>query len=502
MYDIVIIGSGFGGLSCGLILSMEGYKVCILEKNRQIGGSLQIFSKDKTIFDTGIHYIGGLNPGQNLHQVLKYFGIIDKLNLQKLDEDSFDLIKLKDDDTYYPHAQGYDNFVRVLSEYFPKERANIQAYMNYIEKVCDNFPIYRLRDGEMDIFNSGYLTQNAREVINSFTENTKLQEVLAGSNCIYAGVAEKTPFYLHALSVNSYIESSWKCVDGSSQIAKQMQIKIKENGGTILNYSEAVKFNFNGADICSVELANGEVIEGKSFISNIDLTKTMGMIEEGKIRNLYRNRIISMENTISAFLLNIVLKPKSMEYLNRNYYFFETDSVWDPVKYNDQSWPGALAMFCPAVSGNDGYAKNVTLLSYMRYEEMQPWFNTFRTTPKFVDSRGDDYEAFKIEKSEKMIDMYERYHPGFRSKIQSYTASTPLTYRDYIGSTDGNLYGVQKDCNDPVKTFVTARTKVPNLFITGQNMNFHGVLGVAMNAIKTCSEFVGSSYLIKKINDA
>ena len=79
MYDIVIIGSGFGGLSCGLILSMEGYKVCILEKNRQIGGSLQIFSKDKTIFDTGIHYIGGLNPGQNLHQVMKYFGIIDKL---------------------------------------------------------------------------------------------------------------------------------------------------------------------------------------------------------------------------------------------------------------------------------------------------------------------------------------------------------------------------------------------------------------------------------------
>jgi len=502
MYDIVIIGSGFGGLSCGLMLSMEGYKVCILEKNRQIGGSLQIFSKDKTIFDTGIHYIGGLSPGQNLHQIFKYFGILDELRLKQLDMDGYDLIKLKGDDTLYPHAQGYDNFNRILSEYFPEEKANIKAYTDYMIKVCDSFPLYRLQDGEIDIFNSGYLTQNAREVICSFTKNYKLQQVLAGSNFIYAGIADKTPFYLHALSVNSYIESSWKCVDGSSQIAKLMTDRIKANGGTILNYSEAVKFNFDGNNIASVELENGNIIEGKSFISNIDLVKTMAMIEEGKIRNLYRNRINSMENTISAFLLNVVLKPKTTKSINHNLYYVGAADIWDAINYDEKLWPDSFAMFCPAVANNDDYAKNMTIMGYMRYDELKPWHDSFRTTPRSIESRGEDYEEFKRIKSEKLLDLYEKHDPEIRSKIQSYTSSTPLTYRDYIGSTDGNLYGILKDCNDPIKTFVTAKTKVPNLFITGQNMNFHGVLGVAVNAIKTCSEFLGNKYLLKKINEA
>ena len=42
-FDVVIVGSGLGGLACGTILAKEGYKVCILEKNKQIGGMLQIF---------------------------------------------------------------------------------------------------------------------------------------------------------------------------------------------------------------------------------------------------------------------------------------------------------------------------------------------------------------------------------------------------------------------------------------------------------------------------
>ena len=50
--DILIIGSGLGGLVCGVILSREGYRVKILEKNKQVGGSLQTYVRDKIIFDS------------------------------------------------------------------------------------------------------------------------------------------------------------------------------------------------------------------------------------------------------------------------------------------------------------------------------------------------------------------------------------------------------------------------------------------------------------------
>src|SRR6218665_1979960 len=91
-YDIVIIGSGLGGLACGVMLAKEGKSVCILEKNKQIGGTLQTFARDKVIFDSGVHYVGGLDKGQNLYQLFKYLGIMDKLKLRKMDEDGFAVI--------------------------------------------------------------------------------------------------------------------------------------------------------------------------------------------------------------------------------------------------------------------------------------------------------------------------------------------------------------------------------------------------------------------------
>src|SRR6187399_1215087 len=99
-FDVIVIGSGIGGLVCADILGKEGYKVGVIEKNKQIGGCLQIYSRDKVMFDSGVHYLGGLSEGQNLYQIFKYLGILDKLKLKKMDE-VFDKIILGDDKTEY-----------------------------------------------------------------------------------------------------------------------------------------------------------------------------------------------------------------------------------------------------------------------------------------------------------------------------------------------------------------------------------------------------------------
>lgn len=94
----------------------------------------------------------------------------------------------------------------------------------------------------------------------------------------------------------------------------------------------------------------------------------------------------------------------------------------------------------------------------------------------------------------------EKRYPQIKGKIKSVYVSTPLSYRDYIGGYNGNLYGYIKDSENPLKTFISPKTKLDNLFLTGQSINMHGVLGVTIGAVLTCTEIVGKQHLLDKIN--
>ena len=71
-----------------------------------------------------------------------------------------------------------------------------------------------------------------------------------------------------------------------------------------------------------------------------------------------------------------------------------------------------------------------------------------------------------------------------------------------MGTHDGSIYGIAKNYKDPLKTFISPRTRIPNLLFTGQNINLHGVVGVAISSLVTCSELLGMEQLVKMINDA
>ncbi len=501
----VIIGSGLGGLQCGYILSKKGYEVTVLEKNRQIGGNLQTFVRDKVIFDTGIHYIGGLSEGQNLHQFFKYFGLMDKLKLRQLDVDGFDIVSFDGDPQEYKYAQGFDNFAETLISYFPNERLAIEAYCAKMREVCDAFPLYNLEksvSGSAMIESAEYLGISAKQYIESLTPNKKLQQVLAGSCPLYAGVAESTPLYVHALVVNSYVESSWRCVDGGSQIARILHHAIRENGGEVIKYADAQSFVFDGNEISAVQLANGERVEGDLFVSNVHPAVTMEMVGEGgNLRKAYRKRISSLKNTVSVFSLHIVFKENEFPYHNHNYYHFKEEDVWGALEYTDAEWPKHYVLSFGASSKHPDYTDGLTVMVYMNYEDMAPWMDSFNVVSDEND-RGESYEEFKTDRAERIIDELEKKFPDIRSKIKSYYTSTPLSYRDYIGSADGSLYGIMKDYRDPMKSFISPKTKIPNLLLTGQNLNMHGVLGVTVSSISTCAELFGMNNLLDEVRKA
>jgi all-trans-retinol 13,14-reductase len=501
VFDIVIIGSGMGGLICADVLGREGYKVCVLEKNKQIGGCLQTYVRDKVIFDSGVHYLGGLGKGQNLYQVFKYLGIIDKLKLQKMDEDVFDKIIIENDPKEYVYAQGYENFIQHLLKDFPNEEKALRLYCDKIKEVCSKFPLYNLRTGgNMDEKNV-VLGIDTRAFIESITGDKKLQAVLVGNNMLYILQSDKTPFYVHAMILNSYIESSWKCIDGGGYIGKYIAENIRKQGGVIRRNTEVKRIIVEEGQVSHVEIADGSKVYGKHFISNMHPVRTLDMINSNLIKHAYKTRVKNLENTIGGFIINIVFKKDSYKYEKHNYYYHKDGHIWNMTDHTEETWPLCYCMFFSASSKSPDYAESLTILAYMRYDEVKQWENTFNTVAA-IEDRGPDYEAFKKRKAEKLLDVVEEKFPGLRHCIKTYYTATPLSYRDYVGNDDGSMYGIAKDYSNPLKTFISPRTKIPNLYLTGQNLNLHGILGATMSGLVTSVAFLGNEDIVEKIRNA
>lgn len=494
----MIIGSGIGGLISALILAKEGLKVCVLEKNNQYGGNLQTFSRDKLIFDTGVHYLGGLSKGQNLHRFFSYLEIMNDLELQKMDENGFDRISFGDDEIEYPHAQGYENFVEQLSKYFPEERENLEDYCEEIQRVCNHFPRYNVIG--KDSYSEEILHLNTKRFIESITSDKKLQAVLLGSNFLYAGDSENIPFYVHALTVNSYIQSAYKCVKGGSQISKLLIRKLREYGADVHKHSEVSEIFFNENNtLSSVKTKSGKEYSAKQFISNIEIRSLTRLIGEEKLKKSFLNRILSWEPVSSCFSVYLVLKSQTIPNFNYNIYHFSSDEmVWNAYRYDKKNWPETYMLSSTPSKNHPGFAESLTAISYMDFSEAEQWKNTFNTVAD-ENERGVLYEKFKLEKAEKMIDALEKKIPNLRDSIKNIYTSSPLSYRDYIGSFEGNMYGYVKSSENPLKTMVSPRTKIDNLFLTGQSVNMHGILGCTIGAFNTCAEILGKEKIDERL---
>lgn len=494
-YDIVVIGAGLGGLITACLLAKEGLKVCVLEKNVQAGGCMQNFALQQKRFESAVHYIGSLDKGQTLHRVFSYLGILDALSLQRLDESCFDEIILHD--RSYAMAQGHEAFLEKMSDAFPRHRADVSRYIDTVKDVCVKFPLYGLElgDGSGKQAVSGFALKESLEAISG---NTLLHQVLTGNNMLYGGSYEHTPFYLHALIENSYIESSWKCSKGSSQLTKLLQRTIQQHGGSIQRHAEVTFLAEKDGQVSYAVTNSGERFYARHFISNLHPAATYALLDQKLVRPATVKRIQSLEQTPSAFMVNLVLKPHAISYTNHNLYYHNAGDVWHDLKPGAGPLPTSFGIFSSEDPLHPGYAGTISILTYMQASEWDEWKMTHRTIPKRGE-RDAAYRERKLKHSEYIIEQVNSLLPGLKQAIQASDACTPLTYRDYLNYPDGGMYGIRKDVNHLAASTLSTRTKIPNLFLTGQNINMHGVLGVTITALLTASEFTGLEYLVHKI---
>ena len=515
---VCIIGSGLGGLTCAVILAKNGYEVTVLEQGAQVGGCLQCFTRRGARFETGMHFIGSAAEGQTMHRIMNYLEMTDDVRLSQLDTTGYEVVGLCGQQ--YRFANGRETFIKQMANYFPNQRGNLERYFDAVEAVARTSFLngqWSMDNGQWSMVNAHsdaalkteHQLRSINSVIDELITDPQLAKVLVGNLPLYAAELDKTPFATHAFVTDFYNQGAFRIVGGSDAIAHSLARTIERYGGLVLTRQRAVKIVCDDTHATGVETVGGDLqsptrsyYAADYVISDTHPMRTLELTDSHLIRHAFRRRVSSMKQTVGAFAVYLQFHENTLPYMNHNYYGYNTDTPWGCEHYDEQSWPkGFLYMhFCDRGTvngqwstvngqwsmdnGQSPFARTGIILSYMQWSDVEQWADTT------VGHRGQDYEDFKRRKAEKLIASLDKHLPGTAQAIAHYYTSTPLTYRDYTGTEGGSMYGIARDIDLGPAGRIPHRTKIPNLLQTGQNINSHGMQGVIVGTIVTCSELL------------
>lgn len=473
---VTIIGSGLGGLQCGYILAKHGLEVTVLEQHNQIGGCLQNFTREGMRFDCGFHCAGALGEGESLHTLFNYFGLSD-LQWKQLDPEYSEEVVIGC--SSFPLASSHEGFVSRLAGIFPHQSKELDDYSKVLRSIGDG--ILETMDAKKM---SSLFSRSAKQFLSETISDPLLRKVLAGSS-LKMELSERLPLYVFAQINDSFIRSAWKLVGGGPAITKRLAGSIEAMGGRILSGSRVTGLETSGGKIKGVEVGGKEMIGTEWVISDIHPSLTVKLVkgQSAALRQVYRWRMTSLENTTGMLSVNLVLKSGAVRHINRNLFIHKEEAdLWRPDHSKTES---VMVHFYPE-DAESGYATHLDILSPLDGCELP---------------RDESYPERKMQKAKECIALAGQRLPELESAIESIYVSTPQTWADYTLSPGGTAYGIRKDFTSSLTTFISPRTPVENLLLTGQNLNLHGLLGVSMTSVLTSGHIIGEKTLSKKISE-
>ena len=491
--EVVIIGAGMGGLFCGALLAKRGVKVTVLEKNGAIGGGLQTFVRGGETYETGMHVAGGFAEGGILNSLCRYLGIMDRLSIRQ--SDLILSVTYADSGRTYDLPAGPEALIDYLSGLFPHEKENIRRYVDAVFRVSHEEKLFYLESlsGVNDHSDEFFMPADA--FIAKYIDDHELRAVLASVNPLYSGIPGHSPAFIHIMISALFMENPCWFEGGSRQLADALKSVIESAGGCVLTRCEVVSVRVSDLNIECVVDRNGREYRGDWYISDIHPASLFPMVEGKAFTSGYRNRIESIPDTASAFKVYVKLKPGTIRFPGHPVSIVDSiENAWKMAEYERCEWPHGVNCFFG--EGKNGYASHLTAYCLMDFDDVREWENT-RT-----GHRGESYEKWKNNRIERVLSLVEKRFPGIREGAEDIFASSPLTFRDWMGTRNAGAYGLFKDCGNFAASLIPIKTKVKNLLLTGQNVNMHGIGGVTMTAIETIQTIFADNSVLQGIKEA
>lgn len=489
-HDVIVIGSGIGGLTAGALLAKRGLKVAVFEQHSQPGGFCTSWERVvrrgterwRYVFGAGVHDVSGLGDRGSVRNVLRRLGVEDRLVWRRMNHEYV----LPDLRMKIPEGAG--GFEDVLAEQFPAERAGIRAFFAemravYREMYADvekTGGVPRAPDNVDDLIAypaahpHAYRWMNVpfNKMLNKYFKTARLKEflsVLTGYLSDNAG----------ALTVNAmapifgyYFDGGFYPEGGSQELANVLVSVIEEHGGKVHLRAPVGRILVGQQRTTGVELASGEQHGAHAIISNADMRRTFfDLVGREHLPEDFAAQVEKTHSSTSAFMV-----------------FLGVDFIPDiaplvTVQAEDKSFVAICAPSHVDASLAPPGHSSLALITLIPQSEARTW-----------DRRAPGYRERKRARGDALIALAERAIPGLRDHIVFREEGSPATMGRYAWTSDDAIYGPAQGHWHP-----QMKTPLERLYLAGANTFCGGIEGVMISGALTADAIAPETHRNTKI---